>query len=136
MQSRIKRTWKKNKCYARIHLRLNKRFLDDKIGLWKIIPNGKTYDYCKKYLNKLCKLNWEGLFVSNVVMFLDQFNIDRKIQTLKCKPHTKIDNLFFYILPTLAHSHNTQKNLRNIIGKTWRHYSHKTNWTKEIRFLC
>ena len=39
------------------HLRLDKIFVDDKIGLWKIIPNGKTYNDCKNHLNKVCKLH-------------------------------------------------------------------------------
>ena len=39
------------------HLRLNKRFVANKIGPWKVIPNGETYSEYKTHLNKVCKLN-------------------------------------------------------------------------------
>ena len=38
------------------HLHLDKRFVDDKIGLWKIIPNSKPYNDCKNHLSKFCKI--------------------------------------------------------------------------------
>ena len=77
------------------HLRLNRRFVDDKIDLWKVIPNGETYSEYKNHLNKVCKLNWEASSLSNQVMFLDLIIcIGRKSQKLKYKPYAKNENLF------------------------------------------
>ena len=36
---------------------LDKRLIDDKIGLWKALPNGRTHNEHVECLNKKCKLN-------------------------------------------------------------------------------
>ena len=94
------------------HLHLNKRFVDEKIRLWKVIPNGSTYSEYKNNLNKVCKLNWEASSLSNQVMFLDLIIwIDRKSQKLKYKPYTKNEKLFICMSPKSAHSPNTLKGM-------------------------
>ena len=39
-------------------LRLEKILIDDKIGPWKALPNGRTHNECVECLNKKLELNY------------------------------------------------------------------------------
>ena len=39
---------------------LDKSLVDDKIGLWIAIPDGRTYNEVIEYLDKVCKLELQS----------------------------------------------------------------------------
>lgn len=118
-------------------MRLNKRFIDDKFGLFDTHPLNPTFDDFKAFMNSVTSLKWKTTQLSEKVVFLDlEIWINRQSNRLEYKPYTKPENLFFYIGPNSAHPNNTLDGMVcSMLGRAWRHCSNKKDYSNESKLL-
>ena len=89
------------------NIRLDTRFIDDKILVWKSLKPNK-FEVYKSTINKMCKLDWINSPLSEKIVALDlEIWIDRKDKSFKHKSYTKEQNIFLYLSPISAHLPNT-----------------------------
>ena len=73
----------------RENIRLDKRFIDEKIGVWRMLqPN--DFNNFQTTINKMCKLEWITSPLNDSIVDLDlEIWIDRPNNSIKHKSHVK-----------------------------------------------
>ena len=101
------------------NLRLDKRFVDDKIGVYRSLKPNDCNEYVT-FINKEWKLEWTETTVRDRLIAPDlETLIDLTIKTIKHKSCTKEQNLFSCISPNLAHSPTNLQGMVRTMKKTF-----------------